>query len=133
MVILQYQTLTTNSMKQHIYDTKATGKTHLTRDQQAEDNVQLRKKRKKKLTTVKQLMLLFLLCFRTSDNFILTNARIFKQWRKACCKHYILLFSLTTVHANIINLELHQTPPSLSSLFPLPLLALLTESMVILL
>lgn len=78
MVILQYQTLTTNSMKQHIYDTKATGKTHLTRDQQAEDNVQLRN-REKKLTTVKQLMLLFLLCFRTNDNFILTNAQIFKQ------------------------------------------------------
>lgn len=63
-----------------------------------------KKKRKKKLTTVKQLMLLFLLCITTNDNFILTNARIFKQWRKDCCKHYILLFSLTTVHANIINL-----------------------------
>lgn len=34
-------------MKQNIYDTKATGKTHLTRDQQAEDNIQLRKRKKK--------------------------------------------------------------------------------------
>lgn len=59
-------------MKQNIYDTKATGKTHLTRDQQAEDNIQLRKRKKK--TTVKQLMLLSLLCFRTNDNFILTDA-----------------------------------------------------------
>lgn len=33
-------------MKQNIYDTKATGKTHLTRDQQAEDNIQLRKRKK---------------------------------------------------------------------------------------
>lgn len=34
-------------MKQNIYDTKVTGKTHLTRDQQAEDNIQLRKRKKK--------------------------------------------------------------------------------------
>lgn len=34
-------------MKQNTYDTMATGKTHLTRDQQGEDNIQLRKREKK--------------------------------------------------------------------------------------
>lgn len=47
-------------MKQNIYDTKATGKTHLTRDQQAEDNIQLRKRKKNNSKTTYAVISLML-------------------------------------------------------------------------